>query len=230
MAGLLRKIDDHLFKGEPFSCESLYSLEDSIELLGRKVTQIKTLKDHLTTIASTKPAIGKISASKVILKLMYSPKNSKGIDKKGSPATFVGHFEQENGKTYLKGNFTTNIFVKFLIYLFIIFFFVFAVLIAFSGVPERLAYLAQIPVSERISYISIRLIPTVAVSLLVLWLAVPPIIKSSVPHLEGDVEYLKDLMIRALRTRGENPAKEASDETKIGNIKNTPIGKHTKRI
>ncbi len=97
---MLKKIDTFLFGNIPFSCESKYSLEDSIIRLNNAT------KRSVFSSLTKQNAVGKISASKVNLQRVapFFGNSFKPI--------FIGKFQTENGKIFLNGKFTTFLLSK----------------------------------------------------------------------------------------------------------------------
>ena len=97
---MIKKLDTFLFGNIPFSCESKYSLEESVVCLR------KNIKRSVFSSLFKQKAAGKVSASKVSLQrvIPFFGNSFKPI--------FVGKFQERKGKVYLEGKFTTFLFSK----------------------------------------------------------------------------------------------------------------------
>ena len=97
---MIKKLDAFLFGNIPFSCESNFSLEESVIHLKEN-----TKRSVFSSLFKQKAA-GKVSASKVRLQrvIPFFGNSFKPI--------LVGKFKEKNGKVYLEGKFTTFLLSK----------------------------------------------------------------------------------------------------------------------
>lgn len=97
---MIKKLDTFLFGNIPFSCESKFSLEDS-------VTRLKeNTKRSVFSSFFKQKACGKVSAKKIRLQrvIPFFGNSFKPI--------LIGRFKEENGRVYIEGKFTTFLFSK----------------------------------------------------------------------------------------------------------------------
>jgi hypothetical protein len=97
---MIEKLDTFLFGNIPFSCESNFSLEDSVIRLKEN-----TKRSVFNSLFKQKAA-GKVSDSKVSLQrvIPFFGNSFKPI--------LVGKFKEENGRVYFEGKFTTFLLSK----------------------------------------------------------------------------------------------------------------------
>jgi len=97
---MIKKIDTFLFGNIPFSCESNFSLEDSVARLR------KNTKRSVSNSLFKQKIAGRVTASRVSLQRVvpFFGNSFKPI--------LVGKFKEEKGKVYLQGKFTTFLLSK----------------------------------------------------------------------------------------------------------------------
>ena len=173
---MIKKLDTFLFENIPFSCESKFSLEDSVFRLREN-----TKRSVFSSLFKQKAA-GRVSSSKVSLQrvIPFFGNSFKPI--------FVGKFKEEKGRVYLEGKFTTFLLSKIFMAVWFSFALLWTVIAiiqvaeTFSSQTDRLSYEAFLFPVGGIIFIGIGVL----------------FIKLCWRLSAKDIDYLKNVVVEAL--------------------------------
>ena len=179
---MIKKLDAFLFGNIPFSCESNFSLEDSVSRLQENKKQQENKKRYIFGFLSKEKIIGKVGASRVVLARVV-PFFPSGFN-----PTLVGKFKEENGRVYFEGKFTTFWFPKIFMTIWLSFSLLWIGL-AFIPLFQTLADQAN-KLSYEVFILPIFGIAFSCIGVLILKLSWRLSIK--------DIDYLKKIVIEAL--------------------------------